>query len=98
MDKKAIKTLIELSRISCTDEEQEHLLESLQKILSYVDQLNAIDTTDVPPCNQVIEGMYNVMREDEVGETLPREIFLENAPAQIGGMIRVPPVMKGHVI
>lgn len=94
LDKEAIKSLISLSRIRCTEKEQEALLIDLQKILSYVDQLNEVDTENVSPCYQVIAGMANVMREDVVGPTLPREKFLENAPSQIGGMIRVPPVIK----
>lgn len=94
LNKEMIKSLITLSRIDCSEEEQEHLLKDLEKILGYIAQLNEIDTTQVAPCNHVLEGINNVMREDVVGETLPREDFLANAPAQIGGMIRVPPVMK----
>ncbi len=89
-----IKSLITLSRIDCTEEEQENLLKDLEKILGYVELLKEIDTTHVAPCNHVLEGINNVMREDTVGETMPRETFLANAPAQIGGMIRVPPVIK----
>jgi aspartyl-tRNA(Asn)/glutamyl-tRNA(Gln) amidotransferase subunit C len=94
LDKKTIKMLTQLSRIHCSEEEEEALLKDLQKILTYVEQLNEIDTSNVPPCNQVIPGMANRMREDVVGEKLPRERFLENAPQQIGGLIRVPTVLK----
>lgn len=94
VNEETIKTLVTLSRISCTEEEQKSLLENLEKILSYIELLEEIDTTNVSPCNQVIAGAANVMREDEIGETLPRELFLENAPAKIGGLIRVPPVIK----
>lgn len=94
LTKETVKNLIKLSRIDCTEQEQEALLRDLEKILALFEQLQAIDTKDVPPCNQVIEGMANVMREDIVGEVMPRETFLANAPSQIGGMIRVPPVMK----
>ena len=38
--------------------------------------------------------LKNRMREDEVKEVLSREEFLANAPDQIGGMIRIPPLMK----
>jgi len=34
------------------------------------------------------------MREDLVVPTLTREEFLANAPAHVGGMVRVPPVIK----
>ena len=89
-----IQYLPTLSRIDCTEKEQESLLEDLGKILNYVEQLQEIDTENVPPCNHVLEGITNVMREDEVGETLPRETFLSNSPSQVGGLIRVPPVIK----
>lgn len=94
LDKKTIKTLTQLSRIDCSENEQDKLLEDLKKILHYVEQLDEIDTTHVPPCNHVLEDMANVMRDDVVGDVMPREVFLANAPSHIGGMIRVPPVIK----
>lgn len=94
LTKESIKNLVKLSRIDCSEEEQDALLRDLEKILSLFEQLQGIDTENVPPCNQVIEGMANVMRDDVIGEVMPREVFLANAPSQIGGMIRVPPVIK----
>ncbi len=96
LDKEQIKYLTELSRIACSDEEQDALLEDLGKILNYVEQMAEVDTENVAPCNHVLEGMQNVMREDVVGESMPREVFLANAPEQIGGMIRVPTVIKNR--
>ena len=86
--------LTKLCRIACSDEERKKLLHSLQNILAYVDQLKEIDTEGVAPCSHVMETMANVMREDRVGELLSRELFLANAPAHTGGMVRVPPVLK----
>ncbi|HEV8051833.1 MAG TPA: Asp-tRNA(Asn)/Glu-tRNA(Gln) amidotransferase subunit GatC [Parachlamydiaceae bacterium] len=94
LTKESIKNLIKLSRIDCTEEEQDALLLDLEKIVGLFNQLEEVDTENVSPCNQVIEGMANVMRDDIVGEAMPRETFLSNAPSQIGGMIRVPPVLK----
>lgn len=93
-NKDTIKYLTELSRIDCSPDEQEAILKDLQSILEYFQQLNELDTTGVPPCNMVLEEIQNVMREDQAGETLPREVFLGNAPSQVGGLVRVPPVMK----
>lgn len=95
LDKKMVQYLTQLSRIECTEEEQTALLKDLENILEYIDLLNEVDTENIAPCNHVLEETSNVMREDETGETLSREVFLSNAPAQIGGMIRVPPVIKG---
>ena len=93
LNKESIRKLSELSRIDCTEAEQEMLLKDLQSILGYFDQLQEIDTGDTPPCNNVLTGMANVFREDTVGKTLPREVFLSNAPAHTGGLVRVPPVI-----
>lgn len=93
-NKETIRSLIQLSRIDCTEEEQERLLQDLEKIIRYFEQLEEINTDNIPPCNHVLEGMHNVMRDDIVGNTMPREEFLTNAPSQIGGMIRIPPVIK----
>lgn len=94
LNKESIQELTRLCRIDCTEEEQESLLNDLEKILAYFEQLEQIDTDNVPPCNHVLEAMSNVMREDIVGEVLNRDAFLNNAPSHVGGMIRVPPVIK----
>lgn len=88
-----IKKLTELCRIDCTPEEEQSLLGDLEKILAYVDQLQEINTENVKPCNHVLAGISNVMRDDVVGDTLPRELFLSNAPAHINGRLKVPTVI-----
>lgn len=94
LNQDTIKSLTQLSRIQCTQEEQAAILKDLESILEHFKLLDELNTDNVAPCNQVLEGIQNVMREDVVGETLPREAFLGNAPAQVGGMVRVPPVIK----
>ena len=95
LNKETIKKLTQLCRIDCTEEEQEAILIDLQKILQYIEQLQEINTENVLPCNHVLQ-MTSVLREDEIGELLDREVFLANAPSHIGGMIKVPPVIKTH--
>lgn len=94
LDRETINKLSKLCRIECSEEEQVAILQDLQKILNYIEQLQQIDTTDVPPCHQVLADMANVMREDTVGGLLDPELFLANAPSHIGRLIRVPPVIK----
>ncbi|MBB65557.1 MAG: Asp-tRNA(Asn)/Glu-tRNA(Gln) amidotransferase GatCAB subunit C [Waddliaceae bacterium] len=88
--------LMRLCRIDFSEIEQKELMTHLRRILDYVSQLDEVDTEDVKPCNHVLEDVYNVFREDQVGESLPRQTFLDNSPSQVGGMIRVPPVIKKH--
>ncbi len=94
IDKDAVEKLLKLCRIHCSEDEENELQSSLNNILQYFQQLQEIDTEGVLPCNQVVEGSCNVFREDEITTTLPREVFLANAPSQVGGMIRTPTVLK----
>lgn len=93
LDEESVKKLSELCRIDCTDEERKTILKNLEDILSYIDQLNEVNTDNVTPCNHVLADIANVMRDDIAGKPMPREVFLANAPAHTGGMIRVPPVI-----
>lgn len=95
MNRDTLSDLKKLCRIRCSTEEEKDLLDSIQRILEYVRNLNEVDTTETKPCNYVLQEMASSsLREDIIGEQLSREQFLANAPDQTGGMIRVPPVMK----
>jgi aspartyl-tRNA(Asn)/glutamyl-tRNA(Gln) amidotransferase subunit C len=94
-DTQTLEHLKKLCRIECTPEEEADILSSLQKVLSYVAQLKEIDTEGVRSCRYVLRSSAKrQLREDVVQETLNAEIFLNLAPEQIGGMVRIPPVMK----
>lgn len=94
LNNEIIHKLMELSRIDCTEGEQESLQRDLTEILDYVELLQEVDTTNVKPCNHVLANIYNAMRDDVVGETISRDDFINNAPEHVGGMIRVPPIIK----
>ncbi len=89
-----IAHLVHLCRIECTEEEKKALAIHLDKVLDYVKQLNQVDTVGVEPCLNVLDGKPNSLREDEEGPTLSVQEFLSNAPAHVGGMIKIPPVFK----
>ena len=89
-----LEKLTKLCRIKCTEKERLKLASDISKIISYMDLLQEVDTEDVEPCSHIMEQTSSITREDKVEPTLPREEFLSNAPAHIGGMIRVPPIIK----
>ncbi|MBY0529036.1 MAG: Asp-tRNA(Asn)/Glu-tRNA(Gln) amidotransferase subunit GatC [Rhabdochlamydiaceae bacterium] len=93
-DENELDHLMKLCRIECSSEEKASLKENLAKVLKYIELLQEVDTEGVKPCLSVQESLVNVTREDVVENTLSREQFLANAPAHVGGMIRVPPVIK----
>jgi len=94
-DKPTLEHLKKLCRIDCEGEEEEDILKSLKRTLEFVAQLDEVHTEKTKPCNYVTNGMSkNKWREDVAGTLFTREQFLANAPDQIAGMIRVPPVLK----
>lgn len=94
-DHQTLEHLKKLCRIDLSEEESADIASSLSRILDYAEQLKEVNTENTRTCRYVLSGMLkNRMREDEVKETLPREEFLANAPDQIGGMVRVPSVIK----
>jgi aspartyl-tRNA(Asn)/glutamyl-tRNA(Gln) amidotransferase subunit C len=83
----------DLANLELTGQERERLAKDLNSILEYIDRLNELDTSDIPPMAQAAtEG--NVMRADELRECLPREAALKNAPDAQSGFFRVPKVIE----
>lgn len=81
-----------LARLSFTDEEKVMLMEQLNDILLYMEQLNRLDTTGVEPLSHVIE-LSNVFRDDVVRPSYPQEEILKNAPARTESFFKVPKVI-----
>ncbi len=95
-NQQTISHLKKLCKIDCDPEEEADILQGLRRTLDYIELLDSVDTEGVEPCVYVLQtSPRNPWREDIVQEILPREVFLANAPDQIGGMIRVPPTLKG---
>lgn len=94
LNEEELLKLTKLCRIECTEEEKKALGSNISKILAYIDLLQEVDTENVPACSHVMEQLSNITREDKVGPTLSRDEFLANAPSHIGGMVRVPPIIK----
>jgi len=83
-----VKHVAHLARLRLSEEELEKLQTDLSHILGHIDMLKEVDVGNVPPTAQVTD-LANVMREDEVRPSLPREDVLANAPDQRDGMFRV---------
>ena len=89
-----IRHLEALAALRLAPEERDKLRGQLQRILEYVEQLQAIDVEGVPPTAHVLDT-HNVLRADEVRPSLPPEIVLGNAPDASRGHYRVPRFLGG---
>lgn len=88
-----IKSVASLSRLKIRDEEKATVLKNLNAILTYVENLNSIDTTNIEPTTYALP-MQNVFREDKVKPSLDRELALSNAPLKEDGYFKVPRVLE----
>ena len=82
-----------LARLDLPDDRIEIYTSQLESILGYVDQLQAVDTTDVPPTTRAVE-VVNVTRVDGVTPTDVREDILDQAPNREGDFYRVPKILS----
>ncbi|MBS7635069.1 Asp-tRNA(Asn)/Glu-tRNA(Gln) amidotransferase subunit GatC [Candidatus Bathyarchaeota archaeon] len=77
--KEEIEHIAQLAHIELTEEEKEVFTEQFNRILEFFRKIDEVDAGSIPPMYHVLD-IVNVYREDEVGETLPKEGVLENAP------------------
>jgi len=106
---KDVAYVAELANLELSDEERVGMLRDLNSILDYIDRLNELDTSDVPPMAQVSdrygvdeakqgsERFAYAQREDIVEglrKSLPHDAALANAPDADEQFFRVPKVIE----
>ncbi|MBM4160930.1 MAG: Asp-tRNA(Asn)/Glu-tRNA(Gln) amidotransferase subunit GatC [Ignavibacteria bacterium] len=87
-----VEHIAKLARLEFSEEEKEKFTHQLNQILTYMAQLNKIDTSAVEPLSHVIE-LSNVFRPDVVKPGLTQEKALKNAPAKTEKFFKVPKVI-----
>ncbi len=82
-----------LARLGLSDEEVETMRAQLAQVLDYINMLEKVDTSQIPPTAQVLSHL-NITREDMARPSWPPAELLRNAPASEDGFFRVPPVLE----
>ena len=88
-----VEHVAHLARLRLSADELEQMRTDLSAILDHIDMLKEVDVSDIAPTAQVTE-LFNVMREDAVRPSMPREDVLKNAPDQRDGMFRVKAIFE----
>ncbi len=88
-----VEHVAKLARLELSEHEQDMFTDQLSNILTYVEQLNELDTKGVEPTSHVLD-IRNVMRDDVAEESLPQERALANAPEKAAGHYRVPLIIE----
>lgn len=91
--KEQVEHVAKLARLDLTNAEREAFSEQLSNILTYFQQLKAVQIDGVEPTATVLDRT-NVFREDEARPSLPVEKALANAPDQNRGFFRVPNILE----
>lgn len=95
LDKATVARIATLARIKVPEEEQAHLAGELSQILSWIEQLNEVETSGVEPMSGgAAVAMSLAMREDTVTDGGRRDDILANAPAAANGFFAVPKVVE----
>jgi aspartyl-tRNA(Asn)/glutamyl-tRNA(Gln) amidotransferase subunit C len=92
LELETVEHIAALARVGLTPEEMERMRDQLSAVLDHIEMLQEVNTDDILPTAQVIQ-QQNVMRDDIVRPSLPREQVLLNAPDQEDGYLRVNAVL-----
>lgn len=89
-----VKHVAKLANLSLTEEEVQKFADQLSETVTYVEQLEQVDTANIEPTNQVT-GLVNVTREDETKPSLSQAEALKNTKSKVDGFFKVPAVLGG---
>lgn len=102
---KDVAYVADLANLELTDEERTRMVKDLDSILSYIDRLNELDTSNVPPMAQVFASSSGAessgnkapvpaWREDSLRASLSHDEAISNAPSKDRDFFKVPKVIE----
>ena len=93
LDTKTITKIARLAHIEVSDAEKEHYVKELSGIFTWIEQLNEVNTNNVPPLASVSDTALP-WREDKITDGHKRDAILANAPSSDYGCFVVPKVIE----
>lgn len=93
LDEATVAKIAHLARIRLDESQRPAMAEELSRILHWVEQLNEIDTADVPPMTSVAPHTLR-RREDAITDGHYPDRVLSNAPESASGFFAVPKVVE----
>lgn len=93
VDKATVEKIARLARIRLAEEHKEPIAQDLNRILSWIEELNEVDTDGVEPLASVT-GHSLPLRRDEITDGDVQDKVLANAPEEASGFFVVPKVVE----
>lgn len=88
-----IEYVAALAKLKLKEDQKEKTIEDLNRILTYIDTMNELDTDGIEPMSHAFE-LKNVFREDVVTNEEDMEALLANAPVKKDGCFVVPKTVE----
>jgi aspartyl-tRNA(Asn)/glutamyl-tRNA(Gln) amidotransferase subunit C len=88
-----VRRLARLARLAIRPDESQALLERLNRVLGFVGEISAVDTTGIAPMAHALD-LAQRLRADEVTESDRHELYQSVAPAVEDGLYLVPKVIE----
>ncbi|HRH10955.1 MAG TPA: Asp-tRNA(Asn)/Glu-tRNA(Gln) amidotransferase subunit GatC [Bacteroidia bacterium] len=92
IDIKTVDEIAHLARLEFTEESKKEIQNDLNRMLSFVEKLNELDTDGVEPLIYMTNDR-NVLREDAPEVTISQKDALKNAPRKDSDYFKVPKVI-----
>jgi aspartyl-tRNA(Asn)/glutamyl-tRNA(Gln) amidotransferase subunit C len=89
-----VEGIAHLARLEIAEEQMPVYVESLSRIIDFVEQLSAADTAGVGPMAHPLADQVQRLRPDEVTEADRHEKYQQNAAAVAAGLYLVPKVIE----
>lgn len=93
LDRSDVEKIAHLARLQIAEQDAQEYAENLSSILDLIDQMQAVDTTDVAPMAHPLDAVQR-LRIDEVTEGNQRDHLQTVAPAVEAGLFQVPKVIE----
>ena len=93
IDNTIVKKVGKLAKIKIKESEEEKLIQELNNILDWVDELKKVDTSGVEPMLSVFNESIK-MREDKVKQNFSSEMVTKNSPEKQSSFFVVPKVVE----
>jgi len=94
LTRRDVENIAHLARLQVTEDELPVYVDSLSRILEFVEQLASVQTDAVLPMAHPLEEQVQRLRPDEVTEADRRDRYQDNAPAVEAGLYLVPKVIE----
>ena len=93
IDAETVLRMAKLAQLELAPDEVERMQRDLDAVLTYVEQLGELDTSDVPPTTHVLD-LATPLRSDEVRDVLLPSEVVANAPEHTEQAMVVPKVLE----